>query len=290
MLPRSLHYVTRARSPDMATAVFFHAHPDDESISTAGTMMLAKAAGHRVVLVTATDGALGEPTPGSVPEGSTLAEVRDEELHRAAAVMGVDRVVTFGYPDSGMEGEPTNEVPGCFWQTPVDTAAERLAAILEEEDASVFTIYDDHGNYGHPDHIQVHRVGVRAAELAEVELVYEATMNRDNLRWLTEQQDFLDADDEGLSEEIEARRQQLRESDIGTPAALITHGVDVSSVIDRKKLTMAEHRSQINEESFFMALPSEAFEAAFGTEWFVLRGQSSGGPPYSTDLFAGLES
>ncbi len=271
----------------MATAIFFHAHPDDESISTAGSMMLAKAAGHRVVLVTATDGALGEPTPGSIPAGSNLAEVRGEELHRAAAVMGVDRVVMLGYADSGMEGEPSNDVDGSFWQTPVDVAAERLAEILVEEHADLITIYDDHGNYGHPDHIQVHRVGVRAAEIAQIGLVYEATMNRDHLRWLTDRDDLLDAD---LAEDVKADLREINETEMGTPAVQITHGVDVSSVIDRKRLTMAEHRSQINEESFFMALPAEAFEAAFGTEWFILRGQASGGPPYSTDLFARLDS
>jgi len=250
-------------------------------------MMLAKAAGHRVVLVTATDGALGKPIPGSVPTGSNLAEVRGEELQSAAAFMGVDRVVMFGYPDSGMVGEPTNDINDCFWQTPVDTAAGRLAEILIEERADLITIYDDHGNYGHPDHVQVHRVGVRAAELAQVALVYEATMNRDHLRWLSDRDDLLDAD---LAEEVEADLQEIIETDVGTPAALITHGIDVMPVIDRKKLTMAKHRSQINEESFFMALPPAAFEAAFGTEWFVLRGQSSAGPPYSTDLFAALDN
>jgi len=270
----------------MATAVFFHAHPDDESISTSGTMMLATQAGHRVVLVTATDGALGEPAEGSVPEGSTLAEVRAEELVRAGEVMGIARVELLGYPDSGMDGEPTNDNPGCFWQIPVDEAAERLAAVLEEEGASVLTIYDDHGNYGHPDHIQVHRVGMRAAEMAGVDLVFEATMNRDHLRAMADQ--FADADG-GLSEEVEARREELRESDLGTPADQLTHAIDVSSMIDRKRLTMAAHRSQITEESFFMAMPLEAFSAAFGTEWFTLRGAATRGAPYSTDLFESLE-
>lgn len=270
----------------MATAVFFHAHPDDESISTAGTMILAAAAGHRVVLVTATDGALGEPTPGSIPEGSTLADVRAAELRRAAEVMGVHRVEMLGYPDSGMEGEATSQIPGCFWQTPVEDAARRLADILVEENAALITVYDDHGNYGHPDHVQVHRVGVRAAELAGVDLVYEATMNRDFLRWLVDDDSLVEVG----GDEVEARRQEIRETDIGTPAAVITHAVDVSSVIDRKRRTMAEHRSQITEESFFMALAPEAFLAAFGTEWFVLRGSPVGGPPYSTDLFESLES
>src|SRR5438067_8395709 len=87
-----------------------------------------------------------------------------------------------GYVDSGMMGTPENDVPGSFWQADVDEAAERLAAILREERADVLLTYDDHGNYGHPDHIKVHTVGVRAAELAGTADVYEATMNRDETR------------------------------------------------------------------------------------------------------------
>ena len=90
------------------------------------------------------------------------------------------RVEFLGYVDSGMMGEPTNEAR-VFWQADVDEAAERLAAILDEEQADVLTIYDDHGDYGHPDHIQVHRVGHRAAELAGIAACYEATMNRDHM-------------------------------------------------------------------------------------------------------------
>lgn len=279
--------MSRARWPEVATAVFFHAHPDDESISTAGTMMLASRAGHRVVLVTATDGALGEASPDSVPAGSNLAAVRAVELSRAAEVIGVDRVVMLGYPDSGMEGASSNEVAGCFWQTPVDEAAQRLADVLIEERADVLTIYDSHGNYGHPDHIQVHRVGAKAAEMVDVGRVYESTMNRDHLRALVDEASFAEID---VGEDLEARREEIRESKMGTPAAMITHGVDVSSVIDLKRSALAEHRSQITEESFFMALPPEAFVAAFGTEWFVRHGSAGGGPPYSDDLFGSDDS
>src|SRR2546427_2123424 len=78
-----------------------------------------------------------------------------------------------------MMGTPENEAAGSFWRANVEEAVGRLAAILEEERPEVLTVYDDHGNYGHPDHIQVHRVGVRAAELAGTPHVFEATMNRD---------------------------------------------------------------------------------------------------------------
>src|SRR3546814_15641773 len=85
-----------------------------------------------------------------------------------------------------MMGTPENDQPGSFWTADVEEAAERLAEILRDEQADVLTIYDDHGGYGHPDHIQVHRVGVRAGELAGVAHVFEGTMNRDALRRMME--------------------------------------------------------------------------------------------------------
>jgi len=165
----------------MATLVCFHAHPDDEAIATGGTMTLAAASGHRVVLVTATRGEKGEPEPGVLVEGEQLWERRVVETHQAAELMGLDRVEFLGYEDSGMIGEPSNDNPLCFWQADVEEASQRLAKLLIEVNADVLTIYDSHGGYGHPDHIQVHRVGRRAAEIAGVERVYQSTMNRDRI-------------------------------------------------------------------------------------------------------------
>ena len=270
----------------MATAVFFHAHPDDESISTAGVMIGASEAGHRVVLVTATDGALGESAPGTVPEGSSLAEVRAAEVEAAAEVLGVHRVELLGYADSGMEGEPSNDHPSAFWQADVEDAARRLAAVLTEESAEVLTIYDERGNYGHPDHIQVHRVGLRAAEIAGVPAVFEATMNRDAMRELAADAAF---EGVGAEETLEDQRREIAETEMGSPAESITHAVDVTGVIDRKRRAMAAHASQITADSFFMQLPDDAFAAAFGTEWFIHRGARRRGAPYLGDLFAGLE-
>ena len=97
---------------------------------------------------------------------SRSRERRVEEVASAAAILGVAQVEYLGYHDSGMEGTSTNDAPGSFWSADVDEAAARLAAILRREDAEVLTVYDERGGYGHPDHVQVHRVGVRAAELA----------------------------------------------------------------------------------------------------------------------------
>jgi len=149
----------------MATAVFFHAHPDDEAIATGGTMAKMAKAGHRVVLVTATRGELGLTPEGTIREGETLAAARERELEIACKALGVTRREFLGYRDSGMAGDESNEDPSCFWKADVEEASQRLARLLDEEHADVLTIYDEHGGYGHPDHIQVHRVGARAGEI-----------------------------------------------------------------------------------------------------------------------------
>lgn len=255
----------------MATLVSFHAHPDDEAIACGGTMAMAAEAGHRVVLVTATAGEVGEVPDGFLAPGETLGERRRKELTEAAAILGVARVEILGYRDSGMIGTKANQDPSCFWQTPVDEAAVRLARILAEERPDAFTIYDEHGNYGHPDHIQVHRVGVRAAEMAGVERVYESTMNRDHLRRLMARAAEFDFGIMSELPDIESIDDQM-----GLPEEMLTTAIDVSSHLDAKRRAMAAHASQIAENSFFLAMPAAAFEAAFGMEWFRLRGAPPG--------------
>ena len=267
----------------MATLVCFHAHPDDESIATSGTMAKAAAAGHRVVLVCATRGELGEPVEGVLDEGEALWERRVRELHRSAEVIGVERVEVLGYHDSGMMGESTNDDPACFWQADVDEAAERLAAILRDVECDVLTHYDDHGNYGHPDHIQVHRVGKRAAGLAGTPRVFEATMNRDAiLRGIRERADeFAALDAEGRGPGID------EDTDMGSPEAIITHAIDVSGFVDVKRRSMQCHESQISPEDFFLAMPVEGFALAFGTEWYIEEGATRAPEqPFAEDLFA----
>ncbi len=253
----------------MATAVFFHAHPDDEAIATAGTMARLAADGHRVVLVTATRGELGEVPDGFLHPGETLADRRALELDAACTILGVARHEYLGYGDSGMEGEDSNNDPGCFWQADVGEAATRLAAILRAEKADVLTAYDEHGNYGHPDHVQVHRVGLRAGEMAGVPRVFMATVNRDYLTGL-----LATADGAALAGE----REGPSIDNLGVTEERITTAVDVNAFLDQKRRAMEAHASQISETSFFLSMPAEAFAAVWGLEWYIRVGAEATRP------------
>jgi LmbE family N-acetylglucosaminyl deacetylase len=258
----------------MGTLVCFHAHPDDESISTGGSLARASAEGHRVVLVIATDGDFGE-TPDDLAEGELLVDRRKAETAESATVLGIHRVVWLGYKDSGMTGWQQNSDPASFLQAPVDEAAERLAAVLREEQADVLTVYDWHGNYGHPDHIKVHTVGHRAGELAGVDRVFEATMNRDHIVRM-----IAAARASGAPISVEDDFDPNAGADdgnpLGMPEAEITHSVDVSTYIAAKRASLSAHRSQVTDTKFFLDMPDDAFTSALGTEWFILKGAEPG--------------
>jgi LmbE family N-acetylglucosaminyl deacetylase len=245
------------------TLVCFHAHPDDEAIATGGVMLRAKQRGHRVVLVLATRGEVGEVAEGFLGAGETLGDRRTAETHAAAAVLGVDRVAFLEFRDSGMAGEPTTEEPGTFWTADVEEAAARLAGVLREERADILTIYDDNGGYGHPDHIQVHRVGVRAARLAGTRDVYEATINRDHILRLMETRSDFNVEESPVEEIDES---------FGVSEDRITTVVDVRDLTGAKRRAMAAHASQIDEQSFFLSMSEEAFVESFGWEWYIRHG------------------
>jgi LmbE family N-acetylglucosaminyl deacetylase len=253
----------------VATIVSFHAHPDDEAIVSGGTLALAVDAGHRVVLVYATRGELGEVDDGFLDDGETLGERRTSESERAGAVLGAHAVRFLGYRDSGMAGEPTNDDADAFAAAVTEEAAARLAALLEDEHADVLTVYDERGGYGHPDHIKVHDVGVRAARLAATPLVYAATVSKEHFLRFTEESGDDAPPDAPDPEQI----------DLGVPESRITTRVDVTRALDRKRNAMAAHASQISENSFFLALPPDRFARAFGTEWFI----QLAGPPGPPD-------
>src|SRR5436305_215425 len=150
------------------TFMAVHAHPDDEAIGTGGVLARYAAEGIRTVLVTCTDGRCGDG-PGGVKPGDAghdpeaVARMRHAELETSCAALKVAHLELLGYPDSGMMGWATNDAPGSFWTTPVAEAAERLAELMRRYQPDVVVTYDENGFYGHPDHIQAHRVTMAAA-------------------------------------------------------------------------------------------------------------------------------
>jgi LmbE family N-acetylglucosaminyl deacetylase len=263
-----------------STIVFFHAHPDDEVLYTGGTMARLATEGHNVILVTATAGEAGL-TSSRIRSGGSLADLRRLELAKSAAILGCRRVLGFGYADSGLAEKQDGSDAG-FSRMTSEPIAVRLARLLVEERADVITMYDPVGGYGHPDHRQVHRVGVRAAQLAETPIALEATVDRRALqralqlvRWVKRNSpDYRPARFDGLY----------------TPPWLITHRVDVSAYLEQKHAAMEAHVSQTASDegtralAGFVRLPSSLFRLAFGREWFVEHGRVPTRPPLDNVL------
>jgi LmbE family N-acetylglucosaminyl deacetylase len=270
---------------DRLTMLCVHAHPDDESSTTGGILRTYADQGVRTVLVTCTDGALGDAPDGTTPEAeqhdpSTVAEHRAEELTRAAAILGIARVEMLGYPDSGMEGWAQNDAAGSFWSTPVEVAAARLVPILLAERPQVVVTYDEIGFYGHPDHIQAHRVTRAALETSGLtsSLFYPAIPSSAFKRF---REVLREADVEGPGTDDEEGG-----GPPGTPDEKIDVVMDVSSAVDAKFDALAAHASQ-TESSFFLKMGRERFRQFFRTEWFVRAIDPLGRTGVDHDLFAG---
>jgi LmbE family N-acetylglucosaminyl deacetylase len=264
--------------------VSFHAHPDDEALLTAGSLTKAAADGHRVVLVVATAGEAGLASQNVIGD-EPLGERRLAELAESAKLIGCARVVLLGYGDSGASSHAASGREP-FAQVDPEAAAVRLASILTEEAADALTIYDPAGGYGHVDHVQVHRVGARAAALASTPVVLEATVDRELLmravallrrvQWLLPGLDLPDFQDS-----YTAKRD-------------LTHRIDVGRHIRVKRAAMAAHATQSISESglrtlgFFCRLPLPLFALAFRYEWFVEHGRRPD-RPLQNDLLATLK-
>ncbi|USI91739.1 PIG-L deacetylase family protein [Rhodococcus pyridinivorans] len=249
----------------MSVLLCFHAHPDDEVFLTGGVMRRAADAGHRVVLVVATDGARGEYPDGLLAPGESLAARRAKELEESARALGAARVVPFGYGDSGMAGTAGNHDPNAFANADPSEVGARLAAVIEQERADVVTIYDEHGGYGHPDHVQVHRAGIHAERITGHDAVYEASSNRDHLM--------------RLLSALPGTPDDVRPPDLetfGLPESELTTAVDVSMALGAKRAAMIGYESQIGDFGPMLNMPEEHLRAAFGVEWFRRRGVPPG--------------
>jgi LmbE family N-acetylglucosaminyl deacetylase len=245
----------------MATVVAFHAHPDDEVLLTGGTLARAAAEGHRVVIVVACD--------GSMTAASEAPPTRLNELRASAAILGVQRVEHLGYADSGhgpiLYPDPPDRQR--FVRANTDEAAERLATILREEMADMLLSYDRNGGYGHRDHLKVHQVGKRAAELAGVDMVLEATMPREVVQRLMR---LLCPVRIPLRYDADALQATY------SPGSAITHRVNVRRFARQKQAALAAHRSEVNGRGrvgpimrLLLRLPAPIFGVLLGREWFI---------------------
>ena len=253
----------------VTTIVFLHAHPDDESTQTSGSMARASDAGDRVVVVYATNGDHGE-APGDLGPGETVADRRRGEAEVSAKATGTRRVAWLGYADSGMSGWEQNSATGALHTADIEEAAKRLARILDEEDADVLVGYDWHGNYGHPDHVKVHSIARRAAELAARRpRLLESTMNRDRMRVARDAR-------MAAGEEVEFDPDAPMDdgNPIGTPEAEISWQVDVSGFLAQRRAAVAAHVSQKTDTAWINEMPEAVFATVFGTEWYIEPGRS----------------
>jgi LmbE family N-acetylglucosaminyl deacetylase len=265
-----------------------HAHPDDEATSTGGVLARYAADGITTVLVTCTDGRCGD-APGGVKPGepghdpAAVVAMRRDELEASCAALKVTHLELLGYADSGMMGWPTNVAPGSFWTTPVAEAAQRLAELIRHYQPDVVVTYDENGFYGHPDHIQAHRVTMAAVAL---------TGSPAKVYWSTAPRSKMEEFGQVMREfGVEWQEPDASSADpgpqIGLPDDEITTWVDTSMFGAQKFDALAAHASQ-GENIFFLRMGKERFTELMGLETFVRVHDSTGAALPEDDLFAGL--
>jgi LmbE family N-acetylglucosaminyl deacetylase len=286
--------VTAAGTETPLTLMAVHAHPDDEAISTGGVLARYSDEGIRTVLVTCTDGGCGDG-PGGLKPGATgfdrdeVVKIRQAELAQSCQVLGISHLETLGYPDSGMMGWPTNDAPGSFWTTPVADSSAKLADLIERYRPQVVVTYDANGFYGHPDHIQAHRITMAAAAATGIPAkVYFTAVPRSRMTEFSHRIRELglndpDGDDGEASQDGEAGPRE----EWGTPDEQVTTYVDVSGTTSRKYDSLLAHASQ-SDNIFFVRMGRELFGQMMGFESFVRAVDSTGAAVPETDLFAGL--
>ena len=281
-----------------------HAHPDDESIGTGATMAKYAAEGAGVTLVTCTLGELGEIIPSDIAHlawdrDNALGEYRIGELAAACEALGVRDHRFLGEPgrwhDSGMMGTPSNDWDGAFWRADVDEAASVLVEIIKEVRPQVLVTYDSNGFYGHPDHIQAHRVAWRAFKMSDglVRKFYATAVPKSVLAEGMSQMRAarMRAGQTSSGSEFEAV-ESVDDLPFGVPDEQVTTEIDARDYLDAKLAAMRAHASQIAVDSPFFALSDGVGQRAFGREYYTLlagpRGAGSGGHGRESDLFAGL--
>ena len=307
------------------TLMTVHAHPDDETIGTGGTMARTVKDGRRVVLVTCTRGEMGEIV---VPELDTpdnhrrLGELRAVELEKAMGALGVTEWENLGYRDSDMMGRRGNLDARCFWQADLDEAIGRLVFLVRTYHPDVMTTYNDFGGYGHPDHIRSHLVAVGAfaragdpawypgqlapehggtgspvdegglvpwtpAKLYEQAIPSSVRMAMQERLEAMGETSFWSPPADATPEQLEAYQTQM--SRMLVPDETITAWVDVSDVLDARWNAIKAHVTQISDENPFVRFGKDAWAEYWFREAFVRRESRVPAPDQEDDLFAGLD-
>lgn len=299
-----------------------HAHPDDESIGTGATMAAYAAADARVALVTCT---LGEEGEICVPELAHLASDREGGLgeHRIGELAGACRELGVSehhflggkgrYRDSGMMGAASNDHPDCFWQADFGEAVRSLVSVVREVRPQVMVSYDENGLYGHPDHIQAHRVARAAFDRAGdpsygtggprggSQTQPQPGSGSQSTPWQPAKfyhtampHSVLEASAAALAGTEHAFAEVATEDfPFGVPDAEVTTEIDARDHLPAKLAAMRAHRTQIQVDGWIFALSNNLPQRAFGREHYILaegrRGGSAGPEGWETDLFAGLD-
>jgi LmbE family N-acetylglucosaminyl deacetylase len=272
---------------DQLTLMAVHAHPDDECSSTGGVLARYASEGIQTVVVTCTNGELGD-LPGGIKPGdpghdeAAVAALRRRELEAACRLLGVTHLELLGYQDSGMADWAFKDRPRAFCNIPTDVAAARVAELIERYRPDVVVTYDDSAAYDHPDHVKTSEVTRAALLLTTVPKKFYFTAisrrNWDKIRTVLEEEGG-EAELPTLSPDMEQKLDELE--------ARIQTTVDVLPFAATKRAALAAHASQL-EGSFFTKFPPDVFDLAFGQETFIRVADSTGAPLPETDLFAGL--
>jgi N-acetyl-1-D-myo-inositol-2-amino-2-deoxy-alpha-D-glucopyranoside deacetylase len=273
-----------------------HAHPDDETINNGATMALYASLGAQVTLITCTRGEEGEIlTPELIHLASSdtdsLGEHRESELANAMEALGVSdfRFLAEGerkYRDSGMMGTEPNNRPDVFWQADLEEASDYLVKVIEEVKPHVLITYDEIGGYGHPDHIQAHRVAMRASEKSnwQIQKIYWNTMPKSVLAESMAKMKELGSDFFGAD--------NVDDLPFAKEDSFVTTLIDGNSHVEAKMAAMKAHHTQISLDGPFFALSNNLGLQVWGHEYYTLvKGKKSA--PFDanereSDIFSGV--
>jgi N-acetyl-1-D-myo-inositol-2-amino-2-deoxy-alpha-D-glucopyranoside deacetylase len=290
-------------------ALFVHAHPDDETINNGATMARYVAEGAQVTLLTCT---LGEEGEVLVPElellgpehADQLGGYRIGELRAAMAALGVEDIRFLGgpgrYRDSGMMGTPANDEPRAFWNADLDDAVAHAVAVVREVRPQVLVTYDENGGYGHPDHIQAHRVAMVAVEAA-ADPTFRPELGRAwavaKVYWCCVPRSLLQAGIDALAaageEAMFGGVTDAAQIPFSVPDEEVTAAVDGRAFAGAKDAALRAHATQITVDGPFFALSNNLGQEVLAVEHYRLvrgeRGPAGAGPEgWEDDLFAGL--